>query len=95
MSTGAEVVVKRFNSTSKLYHLEQEAAVLHKIESMVPQVPRLIARDDESLVLLLQPVGVQFASRVSHFTQRAVRVAHLNRFLLLLSPTLKLIACTS
>jgi hypothetical protein len=65
--TGAEVVVKRFNSTYKLYHLQQEAAILRKIESVVPRVPRLIARDDQGLVLLLQPVGVQFASRLSHF----------------------------
>lgn len=67
MHQGAEVVVKRFNSTYKLYHLQQEAAILRKIESVVPRVPRLIARDDQGLVLLLQPVGVQFASRLSHF----------------------------
>ena len=52
---------------SKLPHLLQEAAILRQIESVVPRVPRLIACDEQSLVLLLQPVGVQFASRLPHF----------------------------
>jgi hypothetical protein len=49
-------------------NLEREAAILDKIQSAVPRVPRLIACDWQNLVILLQPVGVQFASRVSHFT---------------------------
>ena len=56
-------------------NLEREAAILDKIQSAVPRVPRLIACDWQNLVILLQPVGVQFASRVSHYTQPAVRVA--------------------
>jgi hypothetical protein len=67
-TTGAEVVVKRFNSRRLVENLEREAAILAKIQSAVPRVPRLIACDWQNLVILLQPVGVQFASRVSHFT---------------------------
>jgi hypothetical protein len=68
------VVVKRFTSPHALDDLKQEADILRKIESMVPRVPRLIGRSKQSLVLLMQPVGDQFASRVSHLTQPLVRV---------------------
>lgn len=81
------MVVKRFSSAGKLDHLQHEADILGKIKSMVPRVPRLIACDERSLVLLLQPVGLQFASRVSHHTQPAVRVAPRPTFSLSLSET--------
>jgi len=60
------------------HNLEQEAAILRKIQGVVPLVPRLVAHDDQYDVLLLEPVGVQFASRATHFTQQTVRVTPLN-----------------
>ena len=81
------MVVKRSSLVDKLGHLQHEADILGKIKSVVPRVPRLIACDKRSLVLLLQPVGLQFASRVSHYTQPVVRVAPCPTFSLSLSET--------
>jgi hypothetical protein len=75
--TGVKVAVKRAN-WMRQHNLEQEVAILHKIQGVVPLVPQLVAHNDQYNVLLLQPVGVQFASRATHFTQQTVRVTPLN-----------------
>jgi len=62
------VVVKRFNSADEEGHLRNEERRLRQVANLVPLVPKLIACDTGQLVLLLSPVGDNFASRLSHFT---------------------------
>ncbi|KAL6073720.1 SAM domain (Sterile alpha motif) domain containing protein [Balamuthia mandrillaris] len=67
---GDTVVVKRFNSADNIYHLQNEKRCLEEVQDLVPSVPKLVADDEEQLVLLLSPVGGHFASRLSHCTNR-------------------------